>query len=192
MTIKGFMKGVLGNQWILKHSLPTVTWFPPNSPHPSCLAELEKTLESDVDDLQVREPGDFYFWGGAFARDATLATIAEHIGREDLRERAINVVKQSMGYFFDPAHFPRAAYERLWGGMVNDRDLNYTKVGQIKSGLFLKKRLTHNSLSRLTTMIIIFCTVIGFTVQRLSRARIQIGLTSIWIFLISKSDSKFS
>lgn len=129
ITIKGYMKGVRGNKWTLHHDLPTITWLPRNSPHPSCLNELEKTLESEVEDLQVREPGDFYFFGGAFARDANLATIAEHIGRNDLKEKVIDICKQSLNYFFDPVHLPQAAYETLWGGMVNAQDLNYTMIG---------------------------------------------------------------
>ncbi len=60
-TLKGIMKGVLGNSWTLRYELPTIDWFPKNPIHPSCMSELVKTLEAEVNALTPSVPGDFYF-----------------------------------------------------------------------------------------------------------------------------------
>jgi len=128
LTLKGYMKGVRGNTWTLKHNLPAISWFPANDPHPSCVPELTKTLEAEVNALTVMVPGDFYFWGGAFGRAAQLATIAEHVGRTDLINKVVDILKESIGYWFDPAHRPQAAYEPGWGGFINGDGWNNTWV----------------------------------------------------------------
>ena len=122
------MKGVLGNRWVQRHDLPTISWFSANDPHPSCVPELVRTLEIEVRRLEVMIPGDFYFWGGAFARAAQLATIAEHVGRQDLIPTVVDILKESVGYWFDPTHKPGAAFETGWGGFVNSEGWNNTWV----------------------------------------------------------------
>jgi endo-1,3(4)-beta-glucanase len=128
LTTKGYMKGVVGKTWTLTHQLPTITWFPPNSPQQSCLSQLNQTLQYDVDSLAVMVPGDFYYWGGSAARAARLALIAEHIGRNDLVTTVVNILKQSFAYWFDPTHTPGAGYETGWGGFINADGWNNTWV----------------------------------------------------------------
>jgi len=128
LTLKGYMKGVLGNTWTLKHDLPTISWFAANPPHASCVPELTKTLEAEVNALTVMVPGDFYFWGGAFGRAAQLATIAEQVGRTDLIDKVVAILKESVEYWFDVDHRPAAAYETGWGGFVNGDGWNNTWV----------------------------------------------------------------
>ncbi len=131
------MKGVAGNTWVLKHALPTISWFAANAPQASCLPELTKTLEVEVNALTVMIPGDFYFWGGGIGRAAQLATIAEHIGRNDLIEKVVTILKESIAYWFDPAHRPAATYETGWGGFINGDGWNNTWVdfGNVSSWL---------------------------------------------------------
>ena len=122
------MKAISGNRWVLKHNLPTITWFAQNYPQKSCLSQLNKTVEAEVNALTVMVPGDFYFWGGSFGRAAQLATIAEHIGRMDLVPKVVNILKKSVQYWFDPNHRPAAAYEPGWGGFINGDGYNNTWV----------------------------------------------------------------
>jgi len=128
LTIKGYMKGIRGSTWTQSLVLPTIDWFPESPVHPSCLGELTKTLEADVNNLQVMVPGDFYFWGGAFGRAAQMATIAEQIGRTDLVNQVVDILKESIGHWFDPAHTPAAAFETGWGGFINKDGWNNTWV----------------------------------------------------------------
>ncbi|GAB5591706.1 hypothetical protein Unana1_06606 [Umbelopsis nana] len=128
LTTKGYMKGVVGSTWTLIHQLPTITWFPPNAPQTSCLSQLNQTLQYDVNSLTVMVPGDFYYWGGAFARAARMALIAEHIGRNDLVTTVVNILKQSFAYWLDPTHHPGAGYETGWGGVINADGWNNTWV----------------------------------------------------------------
>ncbi|CAG7831711.1 unnamed protein product [Allacma fusca] len=128
LTLKGQMRGVAGNTWVQRHNLPTISWFAQNAPHPSCIPELTKTVEAEVKALHVEIPGDFYFWGGSFGRAAQIATIAEHIGRIDLANQVVAILKQSVGYWFDPAHVPAAAFETAWGGFINREGWNNTWV----------------------------------------------------------------
>lgn len=122
------MRGVLGNVWVQRYELPTISWFAENPVHASCLPELTKTLEADVDALDVMIPGDFYFWGGAFGRASRLALIAEHIGRTDLVDRVVDVLKESINPWFDTAHVPAAAWETGWGGVINKEGWNNSWV----------------------------------------------------------------
>jgi len=119
LTLKGYMKGVLGNKWTLKHALPTISWFSQNPVQASCLLELNRTLEVEVNALKKVVPNDFYYWGGEFAAKAQLATIAEQIGRMDLVGKVVDVLKQSVVYFFNPTNIPSAKYEPAWGGFSN-------------------------------------------------------------------------
>jgi endo-1,3(4)-beta-glucanase len=128
LTIKGWMKGVRGSTWIQTLNLPTISWFAQNDVHPSCLSELTQTLEADIALLEVLVPGDFYFWGGSFGRAAQLATIAEHIGRQDLVQRVVDILKASIAPWFDPGHSPAAAFETGWGGFINKDGWNNTWV----------------------------------------------------------------
>lgn len=128
LTTKGYMKGVAGSTWTLTHQLPNITWFPPNAPQQSCLSQLNQTLEYDVNTLAVMVPGDFYYWGGSFARAARMALIAEHIGRNDLVNTVVNILKQSFAYWLDPTHQPGAGYETGWGGFINAQGWNNTWV----------------------------------------------------------------
>lgn len=110
LTLKGQMKGVRGNTWVQRHELPQISWFSLNAPHQSCQAELRKTLQSEVDALEVMVPGDFYFWGGAFGRASRLALIAEHLGGDGTQEiiqKVVQVLKTSVEYWFDGNRSPR-------------------------------------------------------------------------------------
>ncbi|ODM87310.1 Endo-1,3(4)-beta-glucanase 1 [Orchesella cincta] len=128
LTLKGMMKGIRGDKWEMRHELPTITWFSPNAPHPSCLNELKKTLEVEVNNLEVMIPGDFYFWGGAFGRASRLALIAEHIGENGLVNRVVDILKQSIDYWFQSGRTPSAAFETGWGGFINKEGWNNTWV----------------------------------------------------------------
>lgn len=122
------MKGTVGNTWTLKHTLPSITWFTPNAVQSSCLSQLNQTLEYDVNALSVIVPGDFYYWGGSFARAARLALIADHIGRTDLVSKVTTILAESFAYWLDPTHAPGAAYETGWGGVVNAAGWNNANV----------------------------------------------------------------
>ncbi|KAG2186363.1 hypothetical protein INT43_002801, partial [Umbelopsis isabellina] len=128
LTTKGYMKGTVGNTWTLKHTLPSITWFTPNAVQSSCIAQLNQTLDYDVNALSVIVPGDFYYWGGAFARAARLALIADHIGRKDLVTKVTTILAESFAYWLDPTHAPGAAYETGWGGVVNAAGWNNANV----------------------------------------------------------------
>ncbi|KAI9277913.1 glycosyl hydrolase family 81-domain-containing protein, partial [Umbelopsis sp. AD052] len=128
LTTKGYMKGVVGNTWTLTHSLPSIYWFAPNAPQSSCLSQLNQTLQYDVSALSVIVPGDFYYWGGSFARAARLALIAEQTGRTDLVNKVVTILKQSFAYWLDATHSPAAAYETGWGGVINKDGWNNTWV----------------------------------------------------------------
>ncbi|CAL8124059.1 unnamed protein product [Orchesella dallaii] len=128
LTLKGNMKGVRGNTWTLRHELPTISWFAQNAPHASCVNELKKTLEAEVNKLEVMIPGDFYFWGGAFGRASRLALIAEHIGETELINKVVDILKQSIEYWFQPGRTPSAAFETGWGGFINKDGWNNTWV----------------------------------------------------------------
>lgn len=39
LTLKGQMKGVKGNSWVMQHQLPQINWFSLNAPHASCQDE---------------------------------------------------------------------------------------------------------------------------------------------------------
>lgn len=134
LTLKGPMRGVVGDTWVLKNDLPTIDFFSANKPHLSCMPELAKTVEADVNALKVMVPGDFYFWGGAFGRASRLALIADHIGRTDLIDKVISVLKESVEYWFNSDRLPVAAYETGWGGIINKEGWNNTWVdfGNVK------------------------------------------------------------
>jgi endo-1,3(4)-beta-glucanase len=122
------MKGVVGDSWILKHSLPNITWHATNAPQSSCLSQLNQSLQFDVDALTVMVPGDFYYWGGSVARAARLALIADQIGRTDLVDTVVNILKESFSYWQNNSHTPAAGYETGWGGFVNADGWNNTWV----------------------------------------------------------------
>jgi endo-1,3(4)-beta-glucanase len=105
LTMKGKMRGVRGDTWTLRHDLPTVKWFAENDPQASCLNQLNRSLEVEVNRLTPSNPGDFYFWGGSVARKAQLATIAEHIGRQDLIAKVLQILKDSIEPWFDELEY---------------------------------------------------------------------------------------
>ncbi len=57
-----------------------------------------------------------------------LATIAEQVGRTDLIGRVVDVLKASVGHWFDPDHVPHAAFETGWGGFINKEGWNNSWV----------------------------------------------------------------
>jgi hypothetical protein len=56
-TVKGPMIGVLGNEWVQRFELPSISFRAEAPIHDSCRAELEQTLEQDVAELNVLNPG---------------------------------------------------------------------------------------------------------------------------------------
>ncbi|KAF7294669.1 Glycoside hydrolase family 81 protein [Mycena indigotica] len=120
LTTKGYMKPTLGNVWKLNYALPTINWLAPRAPQASCTSQIIQALEYEVQHLTVAVPGDFYFWGKAFQGMARLALIADHVGRPDLINPVISVMKQSFAYWLNGRQSSTyAAYETAWGGVVD-------------------------------------------------------------------------
>ncbi|CAK5280983.1 unnamed protein product [Mycena citricolor] len=121
LSTKGYMKPVRGNVWRLSYALPTITWQAPRVPQNSCLSQLEQALEYEVAHATVAVPSDFYFWGKAVQSLARLALIADHIGRTDLIQPVISVLKQSYSQWLTPgtSNVCYAAYDTVWGGVVD-------------------------------------------------------------------------
>ena len=128
MTIKGVMKPVLGSTWTLQYNLPKVNFFALNNVDSSCLSELNQNLAFEISQWSVSKPGDFYFWGGSVGRMSRLALIAEHIGRSDLIQTVVDVLKKSWSYWDLSNQAIMATYETNYGGFINGAGWNNTWV----------------------------------------------------------------
>lgn len=94
-------------------------------------SRLRKTLKAEAESLEVMVPGDFYFWGGTWAKVSRLALIAEHLGGEGTQEviaKVLDILKKSVEYWFDGNRTPSAAFETGWGGFINKDGWNNTWV----------------------------------------------------------------
>lgn len=72
------MYPALGNVWDLKYDLPNISWNAPRLPDESCIPAIIQGLEYEIGQLEAANapvPGDFYFWGGAIAAKARLASV---------------------------------------------------------------------------------------------------------------------
>ena len=128
MTLKGYMKPVLGNTWTLQYALPKEGFFALNSVDTSCVAELTQVLEYEISQLQKSVPGDFYFGGGSIGRMSRLALIAEHMGRTDLIPQVVDLLKQSWQYWDWTNRTVMATYETNYGGFINGLGWNNSWV----------------------------------------------------------------
>lgn len=76
------MYPALGNVWDLKYDLPNISWNAPRPPDESCIPAIIQGLEYEIGQLEAVNapiPGDFYFWGGAIAAKARLASVTTSI-----------------------------------------------------------------------------------------------------------------
>ncbi|PRP89320.1 glycoside hydrolase family 81 protein [Planoprotostelium fungivorum] len=121
LTIKGYMKAVEANPLVLTLPLTSIKWTPNKPIDPSCSQELQKSLEYEVNHATSSFPNDMYFWGGSFGRLARLAAIADQVGRQDLLNTILNVLRDSFEPWLNGKAGSPAAYETRWGGIVSSQ-----------------------------------------------------------------------
>lgn len=157
-TIKGYLTGIFGKNWIMNMPLVNYTWNDPNhnlnnNVLPKYRKILNKALEGDYDTISGAHSWPVsvinqintstYFGGKELAKKARLAVIADELGQwystalmaQDIRD----TIKDEINRWLNgssPIIVPNSGYtpnpflyEDSWGGMINTVDYNNLGAG---------------------------------------------------------------
>lgn len=120
-TLRGAMKGVVGDSWSLAQDLPTITWSAPRAIDPEVQNELNVALAKDLATTPTAE--DPYFFGKQIARLARLALIADEVGGVATAAS----IRDTMASFLEPWLAGEGAdplrYDQTWGGICSEKGL---------------------------------------------------------------------
>jgi endo-1,3(4)-beta-glucanase len=118
-SIKGILKGVVGDCWKLTYNLPTIGWnyvltdkFTNDQ-----LDEIALSLFTEVKTI-LPTGTDPYLFGKQMGRMARLALIADNLGIADARQQAIYSLETSIIPWLQSMNHDILHYDRTYGGIV--------------------------------------------------------------------------
>jgi len=121
-TIKGKLRAVVGDTWVLKYSLPQVGW---NYAVAEKLAtqQLDQIAQQLIQDIKSTAsigptPSDPYSAGKYLGRIARLALIADYLGIPDSRSQAVSLLENAINPWIAGSNSDAILYDRVWGGLV--------------------------------------------------------------------------
>ncbi len=116
-TLRGVMRGVLGDELALSYALNSITWSAPRAiPEPHKPA-LRAALVQDRDYVPVAT--DPYFGGKHLAKLARLALIADEVGEAETRDTLLARLAPLERAWLTGTNGRPLAYDRTWGGIVS-------------------------------------------------------------------------
>ncbi|KAJ1657940.1 hypothetical protein IWQ61_002740 [Dispira simplex] len=121
--IKGTMTGVTGPEWTLRYPINTISWFAPNPVRDQDRDELSRQVEADIRSSTEVGPTDPYFFGKGLARIARLALIADHIGRQDLIQSAVDNLKRLIDPWLKGSNSDPLVFDSTWGGLCSSASM---------------------------------------------------------------------
>jgi len=116
-TIKGEMRAVVGERWVLREDLTTIAWSAPAGVDPSLEPELRLALNGDVN--QDVHASDTYFGGKQLAKLGRLAVIADELGERALADTYRDKLQDRLDPWLNGTNPVPLVYDRSWGGLVS-------------------------------------------------------------------------
>lgn len=116
--LKGFMSGVVGNKWIMKEPLTTISWTAPRPIRSDRLAEIKAAVVADTNNTG-NSPGDPYGFGKSIARLGRLALIADEVGDNALAGRIRGKMKSRLSPWMLGNNSNSLRYENTWKGICS-------------------------------------------------------------------------
>jgi len=119
--IKGYMTGIVGNNWSLKENLTPIQWYSPAGIDPSKKSAVVAALQQEKN--RRCTVGDSYNAGKILASMGRMALIADEIGDSV----TATLIRQNMIADMDPwllgTNWDALLYEPLWGGICSTSGL---------------------------------------------------------------------
>ena len=116
-TIKGEMRAVVGERWVLREALTTIAWSAPAGIDPSLEPELRLALKGDLN--QDARASDTYFGGKQLAKLGRLAVIADELGERTLADAYRDKLQGRLEPWLNGDDPAPLVYDRSWGGLVS-------------------------------------------------------------------------
>lgn len=118
-SMKGKMRPLVGEEWIIRYSLQPVSWNYAVSDqiNTSKMDIIADSLLSDVQTL-IPDARDPYAFGKQLGRMARLALIADELGIPDARQVALSNLKNSLSPWLQGQNQNILLYDKTWGGLV--------------------------------------------------------------------------
>lgn len=126
LCIKGHMKPIVGNSWVFTETLTNISFtngVEISSNRTKFL--LAESLSTDVD-LITPQARDSYGFGKQAARMAQLALIADEIGEDEIRDKALNILKNHSIPWFLGTNDDNIVYDTDFGGLITSDGLSDT------------------------------------------------------------------
>ncbi|CAK8533284.1 unnamed protein product [Lathyrus sativus] len=129
-SIDGELVGVVGDSWLLKTDLVSVTWHSSKGVKEESRDEIVSALKKDVEGLKSSPitTSSSYFYGKLIARAARFALIAEEVNYLDAIPIVVKFLKESIEPWLDGTLNGNGfLYDKKWGGII-------TKQGSSDTG----------------------------------------------------------
>lgn len=121
-TMKGDMRGVIGDSWTMEEPLTPIGWTAASPIAPAFEQEVRDALAEDVG-FGVTAP-DPYFGGKQFSALARLALIADELGEPALANTYRNTLGNALQQRLAGQNGDPLVYDQTWGGLVISSGLN--------------------------------------------------------------------
>ncbi len=116
-TIKGVMRGVIGEEWVMNEPLPTIDFAAPGGIPEHLQPSVAAALADDID-FPVTA-GDTYFGGKQLAAIGRLALIADELGETALASTARANLANALNPWLNGTNSDPLRYDAAWGGVVS-------------------------------------------------------------------------
>ena len=120
--VRGDMKGIVGETWLMTEELTPIEWFAPGGVDSSYTESIRAALNEDVVGNDV-VAGDPYFGGKQMAKLARLALIAEDLGEDSLAQQFRDKFQPVLESWLDGTNPDTLLYDTTWGGLVSTNGL---------------------------------------------------------------------
>jgi endo-1,3(4)-beta-glucanase len=119
-TIKGPAQAMSGSVWQLHYPLTQVSFRPPRPMAADLVEEVRAALQADAGENPSAD-GSVYWSGKDLTKLARLALIAEELGETAIMNTMLDRLKSKLERWLNAENAgDRLAYDRTWGGVVND------------------------------------------------------------------------
>jgi endo-1,3(4)-beta-glucanase len=130
-SIDGELVGVVGDSWLLKTDIVSVTWHSSKGVREGLRDEIVSALCKDVEGLNSSaiKTKSSYFYGKLIARAARLALIAEEVCFLDVIPKVRKYLKETIEPWLDGTFIGNGfLYDKKWGGIITKQRSNDTSA----------------------------------------------------------------
>jgi len=116
-TIKGIIKGVTGDTWVLQEALTKIQWDAPRPIDSDKINDVKAALQSQTIPPNVQD--DSYFDPKYLAKISRLILIAKAVGNTPVITTMMEILKPYLIQWLDSVNINPLRYETGWGGICS-------------------------------------------------------------------------